>query len=78
MSKCVFAEGKSCKALSEKYCTGCPFRKTKEELEDGRDRAAELFYRLSPEKRKAIRKKYYAERSGDDGLYVQLSLFEET
>ena len=78
MSKCVFAEGKSCKALSEKYCSGCTFKKTKEELEDGRDRAAELFYRLPPEKRKAIRKKYYSERSGDDGLYVQLSVPEET
>ena len=78
MSKCVFAEGKSCKALSEKYCNGCAFKKTKEELEAGRDHAAELFYKLPPEKRKAIRKKYYSERSGDDGLYVQLSLFEET
>ena len=76
MSKCVFDKGKVCSALTEKDCKGCSFAKTKEELEDGREHATELFYRVPRKQRDAIRKKYYGERSGHDGVQFRLSVPE--
>ena len=41
MEKCVFDMGDKCKALNEKKCVGCRFRKTEEELNASREKAKE-------------------------------------
>ena len=60
--ECAFDRGRKCVALTEKYCDFCRFRKTAEELEAGRQRAAELASRLPADQRKYIKLKYYQNR----------------
>lgn len=60
--ECAFDRGRKCVALTEKYCDFCRFRKTAEELEAGRQRAAELVSRLPTDQRQHIKLKYYQNR----------------
>lgn len=47
MSKCVFDYGEDmCYAVTEKQCQGCRFRKTAEELQEGRDKATKRLMTL--------------------------------
>lgn len=57
--ECVFDFGRRCVALTEKCCEGCRFRKTKEELDEGRKRAKNLINALPEERQNYIRDKYY-------------------
>ena len=56
---CAHDLGEKCNALREKQCVCCAFRKTKEELEAGRIKAALLVADLPVEKRLHISRKYY-------------------
>jgi hypothetical protein len=55
---CAFEHGTKCVALTDKDCIGCHFKKTREELAEGRKRARMLLARLPEEQQKEIRKKY--------------------
>lgn len=59
MERCVFENGKNCKALKERSCAKCTFRKTHEELVEGREKARERIENLPPEQYNAIMQKYY-------------------
>ena len=59
MDDCVFNLEKKCKALTEKQCEGCRFRKTQEELLQGRKKALERIWSLPYRKREYIRLKYH-------------------
>lgn len=63
MNKCVFDEEDKCRALNEKDCDGCRFYKTKEELTEGREKAAERIAQLAPEHRDYIRRTYYGSKT---------------
>jgi hypothetical protein len=56
---CVFDREEECAALKDKFCLGCSFYKTKEELMEGRDKAAIRVSRLEPTHRRNIKDKYY-------------------
>lgn len=58
--KCAFDRGTFCTALSEKDCRGCAFRKTTEELYEGRERAYDRICSLPDELQDHIREKYKA------------------
>lgn len=60
--RCAFDGEDRCNALKEKVCFGCGFYKTKEELAEGRDKAAVKVAELEPELREHIRHKYYGGR----------------
>lgn len=51
-----------CNALGEMKCLGCRFYKTKEELKEGREKAAKKVAQLEPELQEHIRHKYYGGR----------------
>lgn len=59
MVNCAFNKNDKCIALVNQECKGCSFRKTKEELLEGRRRARTLLERLPQEQRNAIENKYY-------------------
>ncbi len=59
MSKCTFDCGEHCIALTEKSCKGCEFKKTDEQLAEGRKKAQLKLFMLPAQKLKAIREKYY-------------------
>lgn len=59
MERCVFENGKNCKVLKERSCAKCTFRKTHEELVEGREKARERIENLPQEQYDAIIKKYY-------------------
>ena len=59
MKICVFDNGEECDALREKNCVGCPFRKTPEELKEGRRKAFERIEKLPLAERIVIHRKYY-------------------
>lgn len=63
MSKCVFDNKDSCRALKEKDCLRCSFYKTEGELKEGRDKAAIRVAQLDPEFQNYIRFKHYGGRS---------------
>jgi hypothetical protein len=63
MRECVFDKGKKCVALVTRKCEKCSFRKTKEELIEGRKYAKALLERLPEEQRKAIDDKYHGRDS---------------
>lgn len=65
MNNCVFDKGDKCVALIAHDCEKCSFRKTKEELTEGRMKAKALIERLPEEQRIAIADKYY----GRDKVY---------
>jgi hypothetical protein len=58
MNKCVFENENECIALKEKRCAFCAFRKTKEELIEGRRKATERIASLPEEQKKHIIRKY--------------------
>lgn len=60
MNTCVFENETECNALREKNCEGCKFRKTKEELIAGREKAIEHINTLPTEQRNYILRTYYA------------------
>lgn len=60
--ECAFDRGRKCSALTEKHCDFCHFRKTQEELESGRIRAAERVNSLPADQQKHIKLKYYQNR----------------
>lgn len=65
MERCVFEDGRSCKALNERKCENCAFRKTQEELTAGREKALDRIERLPRARRQAIMKKYYRRNNAE-------------
>lgn len=59
MKICAFENGTECDALREKKCVGCPFRKTHEEVEAGREKARKRLLNLPKTTQIQIRRKYY-------------------
>lgn len=59
MDGCAFDKNGKCIALTVRDCEDCPFRKTHQELFEGRWRASARLDRLSPRRRKALLEKYY-------------------
>lgn len=57
-NECVFNWGRKCTALTQKNCESCRFRKTREELEAGRQRAQERVNSLPEDQQAHIRRKY--------------------
>ena len=67
MEECVFDKGRYCSILTTHTCEKCSFRKTKRELDLGRERALNRIDGLPQEQREAIKKKYSTrERPGYD------------
>ena len=62
MNDCVFSIRTKCDALTEKNCEGCLFRKTREELRQGRAKAAERISSLPPYQQEHIRLRYHTKR----------------
>lgn len=62
MIKCAFDREEKCKVLTVKECEKCTFRKSKDELNEGRERAKDLLERLPQEHREAIYDKYYRKK----------------
>ena len=62
MIKCAFDREEKCTALTVKECEKCTFRKSKDELDEGRERAKDLLERLPREQREAIYDKYYRKK----------------
>lgn len=60
--KCAFDKGNSCEALVTHNCEKCSFRKTKEEVIAGRQKAKEILARLPKEQQDAINNKYHRKR----------------
>ncbi len=59
MSECAFDGGKrKCHALSVKNCVCCHFRKTEDEVEEGRKKARKRIASLPDEQQDRINKKY--------------------
>ena len=60
MSECAFENdfNGECSAMTEKKCQGCKFRKTKDELEEGRKKARERFDALPLDLRTYLKQKY--------------------
>ena len=63
MNKCAFDRGDNCVALSAKQCVACPFRKTEEELNDGRQKATDRLISLPKSTQIHIARKYYGKGS---------------
>lgn len=67
MSKCAFDYGEDmCYAVTEKQCKGCRFRKTQEELQEGRDKATKRLMTLDRLRLNKIKQKYYNDRRRKD------------
>lgn len=59
MKECTFNDGTECKVLTEKRCEGCRFRKTTEELIEGRKKAEKRVRNLPKSELIHIYRKYY-------------------
>ena len=59
MKKCAFDRDNTCTALTKKQCLGCKFRKTEEELREGRQKVAERLDSLPERQQIHIARKYY-------------------
>lgn len=59
MNKCVFYNGKTCRALKEKKCEGCRFFKTTTQHMESQERARQRVDSLPIEKQLYIKEKYY-------------------
>ena len=59
MDKCAFERGNTCVALNRKECENCAFRKTKEELQRGRQKAFAHINSLPVVERVHILETYY-------------------
>lgn len=67
-NECVFLRGKKCLALTEKKCKFCHFMKTREELEEGRAKAAKRIGKIyTSQEIDAILRRYY---SGKDKFTI--------
>ena len=66
MNKCTFDNGNQCNALLTKECENCSFRKTKEELIEGRQKAKARIEKLPAGYRRAIKEKYYTRGNGNE------------
>lgn len=66
MDKCAFDNGNKCHAVTDKVCLGCKFRKTKEELKAGREKASARLMTLDRTLLNEIKQKYYTGRRGID------------
>ena len=64
MRDCAFDEGKFCSALREKECIGCPFKKTRKELVEGRQRAMHRINSLPNPKKQYIIYTYHRQWRG--------------
>lgn len=62
MSICAFDKENECEALKEKNCKGCPFFKTEEALERGRQKARERIRTLPLAIRTKLFRKYYEKK----------------
>ena len=65
MNDCAFNNGKKCSALTKKQCKGCRFKKTTEELNEGRQKAKERIRKLPLDIRLHITRKYYVQGDND-------------
>lgn len=64
MDKCAFdVGGTKCAALTQRRCTGCPFCKTVEDLQRGRDKAMERIESLPNDQYAHIMEVYYSDYS---------------
>jgi hypothetical protein len=68
MCDCVFSIRTKCEVLTEKNCEGCHFRKTREELQQGRAKATERIRSLPLNKQEHIRLKYYTRCRGEQNV----------
>lgn len=59
VTDCVFDRGNRCSALTGMECKNCSFKKTKEQLDEGRRVAAERIRSLPVFSRMYIKDKYY-------------------
>ena len=59
MNKCAFDRDGVCSALSKKQCVGCHFRKSEQELNNGRAKAARRVSKLPQSIQIHIARKYY-------------------
>jgi hypothetical protein len=62
MNNCVFDGDTKCSALKEKRCEGCRFRKTNEELIEGREKAKARLKTLPEKMQERIHYKYHSQR----------------
>jgi hypothetical protein len=62
MERCAFDRGEKCSVLKGHECGKCTFRKTRDELINGRDKARERIDNLPREQYDAIMQKYYCLR----------------
>ena len=63
MNKCAFDRDGKCIALCGKQCIACAFRKTEDELNDGRQKATDRLLSLPKSTRIHIARKYYGKGS---------------
>lgn len=73
MDKCAFEVGCVCAALTKKKCDKCSFRRSEEDLREGRRKASERIKTLPEEQQKHIASTYYNDYNrqkweGDDGI----------
>lgn len=66
MENCAFDKGNKCSALRYRNCERCSFRKTREELAAGREKARERIENLPKEQYDAIMQTYYHLRRGSE------------
>lgn len=59
MKDCAFDRNDVCSALRCKKCKGCNFRKTREELIEGRKKSADRISKLPLKTKQYIYRKYY-------------------
>jgi hypothetical protein len=60
MDKCAFEVGCACAALTKKKCDKCYFRRSEEDLREGRRKASERIKTLPEEQQKHITSLYYS------------------
>ena len=63
MMKCAFDLGEKCNAMAEKNCNGCKFRKTEQELKEGREKAVTRLMTFDRAFLEGIKRKYYRGRA---------------
>lgn len=60
MNDCAFKNNNKCSALTTMQCEGCNFYKTREQVIEGRLKAAKRIESLPKATQKKIRRKYYS------------------
>lgn len=59
---CAFARDNRCTALTDKFCKGCSFFKTEEEVKKSRKRTEKRISSLPMKVQTAIRTKYFTKK----------------